>query len=66
MIVSVLLLPVLIFMLGRILYALKMKKALQIARSLKYSRIENLEDVNELLLPKKAGESSDCNGRGNN
>ena len=55
LIVSVLLLPVLIFMLGRILYALKMKKALQIARSLKYSRIENLEDVNELLLPKKAG-----------
>ena len=55
LIVSPLLLPLLIFMLGRILYALKMKKALQIARSLKYSRTENLEDAKELRLPKKAG-----------
>lgn len=55
LIASVLLVPVLIFLLGRILYALKMKRALQIARSLKYARIEKLEDAKELLLPKKPG-----------
>lgn len=52
---SILITPVLIFILGRILYALKMKKTLQITRSLKYSRTEKLEEVNELLLPKKPG-----------
>lgn len=48
--------PLLIFSLGRLLYALKMKKTLQIARYLEYRRIGSSEVSQEIFLPKKIGE----------
>jgi hypothetical protein len=49
------LLPVLVYLTGRLLYALKMKKVLQVARYLTYGRISADEEKQQLLLPKKPG-----------
>lgn len=55
-VVIVLIFPLLAFMIGRLLYALKMKNALQIQRYLEYKRIDSSEASQEILLPKKIGE----------
>jgi hypothetical protein len=52
----VILLPLLAFMIGRLLYVLKMKKALQIPRYLEYKRIDSSVALQKILLPKKIGE----------
>ena len=58
LIVTLSMLPVLIYLTGRLLYALKMKKVLQVARYLTYSRISGVkeeEEEHQLFLPKKTG-----------
>ena len=49
------LLPVLIYLTGRLLYAIKMNKVLQVTRYLTYGRISDDVEEQQLLLPKKPG-----------
>ena len=46
-------LPIVIIALGRLIYALKLKQALSISRSLVYAKADDPESAQELLLPKK-------------
>ena len=55
LIATLLLLPVLIYLTGRLLYALKMNQVLQVSRYLTYGRISGDEEEQQLLLPKKPG-----------
>nr|WP_321291885.1 VWA domain-containing protein [uncultured Trichococcus sp.] len=58
LIVVLLSLPVLIYLTGRILYAVKLNKALQVNRYLVYERIGSVAEAQQLLLPKKPGKIS--------
>lgn len=49
------LLPVLVYLTGRLLYALKMNQVLQVSRYLTYGQISGNEEEQQLLLPKKPG-----------
>lgn len=46
-------LPIVIIALGRLIYALKLKQALSISRSLVYAKADDPESAQECLLPKK-------------
>ena len=46
-------LPIVIIALGRLIYALKLKQALSISRSLVYAKADDPESAQEWLLPKK-------------
>ena len=45
--------PLAVIAVGRLIYALKLKQALRIRRSLTYSKTDDLESVQEWILPKK-------------
>lgn len=52
---SLSLLPVLIYLTGRLLYAMKMNKVLQVTRYLTYNQISGENEKQQLLMPKKPG-----------
>lgn len=58
LIVVLLSLPVLIYLTGRILYAVKLNKALQVRRYIVYERIGSAAEAQQLLLTKKPGKIS--------
>lgn len=55
LIAILLLLPVLIYLTGRVLYAVKQNQALQVSRKLVYGKIGNDGEAEQLPLPKKPG-----------
>ena len=52
-VVAILSIPLIVIIVGRLIYALKLKQALRISRSLTYSKTDDSESYQEWILPKK-------------
>ena len=53
LIATILSMPLIVIIVGRLIYALKLKQALRISRSLIYSKMNDAESHQEWILPKK-------------